>query len=195
MRVQTNKRPFYPPSSVKSHLQCPTANRQWGSYCHWLRESWVASSFFGKLSSSWIRRMSLLVSSAWELTFRSPINSSVKCRRAALKIWGERHQDSNQFDIQKRKRILLIYISPFIEFELIQFPALSPPPLSGCFSSDRLHAHDQSTGGNPDTNILKNMFNCFIKYIYVGTQCKTENTLYASWLLSARQMKTSANVI
>lgn len=66
----------------------PTFNMQQitGSYCHWLLESWVTSLFCGKLSSSWILCMSLLVSSAFDLTFRSPISSSVNCRRAVLRM-------------------------------------------------------------------------------------------------------------
>lgn len=65
-------------------LLCASVQRS-GSYCVLLE------SFCGKLSSCWIFCVSLLISSAWDLTCSSPINSSVNCRRDALTMSEERN--------------------------------------------------------------------------------------------------------
>lgn len=79
VKLDIHKRCVDSQYSHQSHLQP-------GFYCPWLRESWVTSSLRGKLSSSWIFCMSSPPSLASDRTFRSPISSSVNCRRAVLRM-------------------------------------------------------------------------------------------------------------
>lgn len=90
------------------------------------------------------------------MSLRSPINSSVSCRRAFLRRETHKLQlklllTMSQFVKWSTCKIIraLINFSPFCKSELVPFPPLSPPAVSHRLSSQRLHAQDQSASGKP----------------------------------------------
>lgn len=75
---------------VPTNMWSPRCNRHDRHYCYWWLMSCETASLWGKLRSSWILCISSSASWDADMSPRSPINSSVSCRRAFL--WREWHK-------------------------------------------------------------------------------------------------------
>lgn len=131
---------------VPTYLWSPTflVQETTDKYCYWWLTFSETASFCGKLRSSWI----LCMSSSVDMSVRSPINSSVSCRRASLR--RETHKLQLKLLVTKLQLVRsLINLSPFCKSELVAFPPLSPPAVSLRLSNQRLHAQDQSASRKP----------------------------------------------
>lgn len=142
-------------------------------YCYCWLVSCETASLWGKLRSSWILCISSSASWDADMSPRSPINSSVSCRRAFL--WREWHK--LQFKwlvtilwfVKCTKGGIKVFISflPFRKSEFILFPPLSLSAVSRRLSCHRLHAYDQSASGKPEHKFIYTF-----KVVYIKTYAK-----------------------
>ena len=128
------------------------------AHCHWLSESWATPSFRGRLRISWIFCRSCSASWACDVELKSPIRSSVNCKRAILSFGREdmfrsvTHMKGTLTVMSKAMVTVQSQVRgqlPFSQLELIQLSAFPSPPLSKRLPRQLLHRDDEGSSRNP----------------------------------------------